>query len=94
MSEVLLLKFVKACIFEAYNLLGSKTVKSKRSSSTFRRNVLPPCLGSIRKRASDQQEASNKHSLTLVGFLFALPFNHENGGSTLLRNVGEVLRSI
>jgi hypothetical protein len=69
---------------EYYYLLGCDAVQS--GTNTFRRNVLPLCSSLKRKPST-----SKKSCLHLAGYLLGLFFDPENGGSTLIRNVRELL---
>jgi hypothetical protein len=67
---------------EEYHLLECNAKQSGRILSTFRRNMLHPSSGSSGSFACD---------LLLAGFYLGLLFASEDGGSTSLRNFGEII---
>jgi hypothetical protein len=63
-----------------------------KSLSKFRRNIMP--LSSVMKINLSRKHAitSNKHAACcLLSCCFGLLFDHEDGGSTFLRNIGKLL---
>jgi hypothetical protein len=73
-------------VFEEHCLLGRNATKSDRKSPTFRGHVLPPF--SWLKSSNLQLPSSPAFRLFLVGFFL---FDYEDGDSTFLRNICELL---